>query len=173
MSFQGTATGSRSSSGFVGTAGRDHEDEHVSLLEMAENLLQMTAEMHSHIQSSSSPDTDDLRVEEESSGAGNAGEADALPSSFSDLLTEASTGLSPDNGKEGNEERSLPPPTASAWSEERVSPSPATTACDRGAGESDEGDEEDILVSAVDTAEQDGSQSEAVTAAKERPSFFV
>lgn len=166
-------SGSRCSSGYVGMAGCSHDDEHVSLLEMAENLLQMTAEMHSHIHSSS-PGMDDPRAEEEESSgaAGHAGEADTLPSPFSDLMTEASTSLSPDSGEDENKESCLP--TATALNEERV-PMPLTTvtACDREAVESDEGGEEDILVSVVDTAEQDGPQSPAAAAAKERPSFFV
>ena len=169
-------SGSRCSSGYVGMAGRSHDDEHVSLLEMAENLLQMTAEMHSHIHSSS-PGVDNPRAEdEESSGAaGHTGEADTLPSPFSDLMTEASTSLSPDSGEDENKESSLrPPPTATALNEERApTPPTAATACDREAGESDEGVEEDILVSVVGTAEQDGPQSPAAAAAKERPSFFV
>ncbi|KAL8591046.1 hypothetical protein ACOMHN_015669 [Nucella lapillus] len=69
--------------------GAEQDDDHVSLLEMAENLLQMTAEMHSHMHNTGTY-TDYLpleggREEEEEKRGGQTADADVLPSPPAEL----------------------------------------------------------------------------------------
>lgn len=166
----------RSTASAGGTCGRDEDDEHVSLLEMAENLLQMTAEMHSHIHSST--EITGLAGEEPTveDGAMNIPDTDDFPSPGSDQSAGVSASISLDvceERKSGDrsplktEERSL------EGDEEKSPLLPPAVATDDAEVEETEAGEEDISVSVVDTTAEEEEFSSEESASKERPSFFV
>ncbi|XP_076461303.1 ankyrin repeat and IBR domain-containing protein 1-like [Babylonia areolata] len=130
----------------IGRKGPTQDDEHVSLLEMAENLLQMTAEMHSHIHNSGTHMDAVASGEDVKEGGGYA---DTLlpPPPPEDLMGD---GLAM-----GVDE-----------SEDVAGQSPAD--CDGGLEDGDT-TEEDIVVRVVEAhGLEDTEDSE-----DERPSFFV
>lgn len=149
--------------------GEAHDAEHVSLLEMAENLLQMTAEMHSHMQrlhlNTSAVDGDN-RKEERSGGITSTASAPAA----------LSTALSHD--QPDNLGTALPPPPPLPDDEnmdvditEKSDPALGETVAEM----QHEAAEDDTAVDVVEqSATGGGSEAEdGASVAKERPSFFV
>nr|KAG5714730.1 hypothetical protein BaRGS_000218 [Batillaria attramentaria] len=164
-----------------GDAGDHHDEDHVSLLEMAENLLQMTAEMHSHMQrlhpSSSGAVVDEGKTEGYSNVRTNTASAPGSLATTSSQLVE------------GDDQTTLPPPSPSP------PPPPAPFSFDESAvaepacpddAKLDPSDvemdlsEDDTSLNMVAnaTGKEEGEREEvggenSGTAGKERPSFFV